>query len=229
MEEDYFEGQQRRKWKKPYARAGYTGRVCGSQHSAQPWEAAPIPGCVFRKETHKQCGLCLQPMALIRGAPLTCMRLMAPRSQIMKGALPFSVCLSRRHKYKSPVSPSTPGSSQGHGTSRGSGHSRRHSLALSAVALLHGRSLKKGRHFSQSTPKVLCLQLHTSLSCSFFTHSLACPLHLHLGREETLRKQEKAQGRRNGRRRRMDTENCEQLPNVLKITIRNCKLRNWEL
>lgn len=62
-------------------------------------------------------------------------------------------------------------------------HSRRHSLALSAVALLHGRSLKKGRHFSQSTPYVLCLQLHTSLSNSFFTHSLACPLHLHLERE----------------------------------------------
>lgn len=62
-------------------------------------------------------------------------------------------------------------------------HSRRHSLALSAVALLHGRSLKKGRHFSQSTPYVLCLQLHTSLPNSFFTHSLACPLHLHLERE----------------------------------------------
>lgn len=69
------------------------------------------------------------------------------------------------------------------GLSPGQPHVRRHSLALSAVALLHGRSLKKGRHFSQSTPKVLCLQLQTSLPSSFFTHSLACPLHLHLVQE----------------------------------------------
>lgn len=57
-------------------------------------------------------------------------------------------------------------------------------MGLSAVALLQGRSLKKGRHFSQSTPNVLCLQLQTTLLNSLYTHSLAWPLHLHLGTRE---------------------------------------------
>ena len=106
---------------------------------------------------------------------------------ISEEAPPFGVFLARGQRWKPPVPSSTSGSSHGNRADHCHAHSRRHSLALSAVALLHGRSLKKGRHFSQSTPYVLCLQLHTSLSNSFFTHSLACPLHLHLRREDTIK------------------------------------------
>lgn len=33
-------------------------------------DAAPILGCVFRKETHNQHSLCLQPIALVCDVPL---------------------------------------------------------------------------------------------------------------------------------------------------------------
>lgn len=63
------------------------------------------------------------------------------------------------------------------------GHSRRHSLAASAVPRAHGRSWKKGRQRSQSVPVVLCWHRQTSWPVSLGPHSLACPLHLHLGKE----------------------------------------------
>ena len=63
------------------------------------------------------------------------------------------------------------------------GHSRRHSLAASAVPRAHGRSWKKGRQRSQSVPVVLCWHRQASRPSSSGPHSLACPLHLHLGEE----------------------------------------------
>lgn len=63
------------------------------------------------------------------------------------------------------------------------GHLRRHSLAASAVPRAHGRSWKKGRQRSQSVPTVLCWHRQTSRPSSLGPHSLACPLHLHLGKE----------------------------------------------
>lgn len=63
------------------------------------------------------------------------------------------------------------------------GHSRRHSLAASAVPRAHGRSWKKGRQRSQSVPVVLCWHRQASRPSSSGPHSLACPLHLHLGTE----------------------------------------------
>lgn len=61
------------------------------------------------------------------------------------------------------------------------GHSRTHSLAASAVPRAHGRSWKKGRQRSQSVPVVLCWHRQTSRPAASGPHSLACPLHLHLG------------------------------------------------
>ena len=63
------------------------------------------------------------------------------------------------------------------------GHSRRHSLASSAVPRAHGRSWKKGRQRSQSVPVVLCWHRQASRPSPSGPHSLACPLHLHLGKE----------------------------------------------
>lgn len=63
------------------------------------------------------------------------------------------------------------------------GHSRRHSLAASAVPRAHGRSWKKGRQRSQSVPVVLCWHRQASRPSPPGPHSLACPLHLHLGKE----------------------------------------------
>lgn len=61
------------------------------------------------------------------------------------------------------------------------GHSRTHSLAASAVPRPHGRSWKKGRQRSQSVPVVLCWHRQASRPAPSGLHSLACPLHLHLG------------------------------------------------
>ena len=72
-------------------------------------------------------------------------------TQIMEEALPCRLFLSRKNQRKSPTPPA-PWSPRDSSADGSPGHSRWHSLALSAVALLHGRSLKKGRHFSQSTP-----------------------------------------------------------------------------
>lgn len=59
-----------------------------------------------------------------------------------------------------------------------------HSCAFNAVARLHGASLKNGKHSLQSGPAVLCSHRQTLLDVPsmavLFTHSLACPLHLHL-------------------------------------------------
>lgn len=63
------------------------------------------------------------------------------------------------------------------------GYSRRHSLAASAVPRAHGRSWKKGRQRSQSVPVVLCWHRQASRPSPSGPHSLACPLHLHLGKE----------------------------------------------
>lgn len=83
--------------------------------------------------------------------------------------------------------------------SRGSpGHSRRHSWAASAVPRAHGRSWKAGRQRSQSTPVVLCWQWQTSRPAASGPHALACPLHLHLGKERGGR----GAGNRGGYRRR---------------------------
>lgn len=64
------------------------------------------------------------------------------------------------------------------------GHSRRHSWAASAVPRAHGRSWKKGRQRSQSAPVVLCWHRQTSWPVASGPHSLACPLHLHLGENQ---------------------------------------------
>lgn len=61
------------------------------------------------------------------------------------------------------------------------GHSRRHSWAASAVPRAQGRSWKEGRQRSQSVPVVLCWHRQTSWPVALGPHSLACPLHLHLG------------------------------------------------
>lgn len=46
-----------------------------------------------------------------------------------------------------------------------------------------GRSWKKGRQRSQSVPVVLCWQRQASRPLASGAHSLAWPLHLHLGRD----------------------------------------------
>lgn len=159
---------------KPHFRAGSPGPGFGPKPSAKPWGLCSLS----RTCAHEGDSLCLQPTALVHAVPLTCRQWDCSTLSNCGRTTAFQSLQEEQGEVAHCPSP----------LRRPRGNSRRHSLALSAVALRHGRSLKKGRHFSQSMPYVLCLQSHTSLSNSFFTHSLAWPLHLHLGREETLRK-----------------------------------------
>ena len=68
---------------------------------------------------------------------------------------------------------------------------RWHSCGSVGVALPQGRSLWSSLHTPQSGPSVLCWHRHTRVSSRFCpvlgTHSLTCPLHLHLEKEKRFK------------------------------------------